>query len=184
METRSTLYSRYTIRKVYDTSPPHGFTHVQIALSCIRCMDLYNSLAAGCFLTHRLCTHQRDISSDLCSRCTIPKTRKPLHHHMHVDHSCSNRIIVHPLYGYARPLGCGRPTSAIGSIHMLWRPVARYTVGIRSGKPMSLHHPMGSLTCKPHYRAPAVRICTDTRMRMPYINHALCTHLKESSSTF
>ena len=50
------------------------------------------------YLTHRLCTHQKDIRSDLCSRCTIPKTHKPLRHPMHGNHSFSNSIIVHPLY--------------------------------------------------------------------------------------
>ena len=162
----------------------------------------------------------------------------------HSDRSCGNRIIVHSLYRSGQLPRHVRLRSAVGSIHILWRPVAHYTVGIRSRKPTShfttpwvhsrgnriIVHPLygsaqlpdsgpltsligsvhikgicvalmqhvynpeneqatspphawESLMFKPHYRAPAVRITIATWMRSPYINHVLCTHLRETSST-
>ena len=135
VETRNTLYSRYTIRKTYK--PLHH------PMGSLTCKSHYRaSVVWICtlpwqrapYLTHRLCTHQRDFRSGLCSGCTIPKTHKPLHHPMHWDHSCSNRIMVHQLYGYVQPLGCGRPTSAMRSVHILGSPVAHYRVCVRSRK--------------------------------------------------
>ena len=113
VQTRSTLYSRYTIPKTYK--PVH---HLMGSLTC---KPHYSAPAVWIctapyqrapYLTHCLCTNKMDFRSGLCSRCTIPKTHKPLHHPIHGEHSCSNRIIVHPLYRYVQPLGCGRPTSA------------------------------------------------------------------------
>ena len=56
---------------------------------------------------------------------------------LHADHSRGNRIIVHSLYGSGQLPHRVTLTSTIGSIHMLWRPVAHYTLGIRSRKPTS-----------------------------------------------
>ena len=72
----------------------------------------------------------------------IPKTHKPLHHHMHGDHSCSNCIIAHPLYGYVQPLGCRRPKSGMPSIQILGSTVARYRLGVLSRKEQATftHH--------------------------------------------
>ena len=161
VQTRSTLYSNYTIPKTYKLlhNPMGSLTckpHYSAPIVWI-CTAPWQRAP---YLTNRLSTHQRDLRNGLCSRCTIPKTHKPIHHLMHGDHSCSNRIIVHPLYGYVQPLGCGCPTSAMRSVHILGSPVARFRLGVRSTKGAShFSTPYGELTCKPHYRAPAVSIC-------------------------
>ena len=161
METRSTLYSRYTIPKTYKP-----FHHPKGSLMCkphYRAPTVWICTASwqrAPYITHRLCTHQRDFHSGLCIRCTIPKTHKPLLHRMHLDHSCSNHVIVHPLYGYMQPLGCRRFALAMRSVRILRSPVARYSLGVRSRKGAShFTTQYGTLTCKPHYRSPAVWIC-------------------------
>ena len=52
----------------------------------------------------------------------------------HGDHSRLNHIIVHSLYESGQLPHRVLLTSAIGSIHLVWTPAARYTVGIRSRK--------------------------------------------------
>ena len=152
------------------------------------------------------------------------RSRKPTSHFtIPWVHSRANRIIVHPLYGYVKPLGCACPTSTMRSIHIFGSPVARYRLGVRfrnvashfpphadhshanriivhhlngsvqlpgngpltssigsvhikgisiapyaqvcdpeNAQATSPHHTSGSLMLKPHYHAPAVRICTVT----------------------
>ena len=55
----------------------------------------------------------------------------------HANYFRGYRIIFHSLYESGQLPHRVRLTSAIGSIHMLWRPVAHYTVDILSRKPTS-----------------------------------------------
>ena len=95
-----------------------------------------------------MCTHAGKSRSALYSRCT---SRNDAHGDASLggNHSASNRIFVHPLYGAVQLHG-GRPrTFPTGCIHILGIPVAPCTLGVRLEMTLMVIHHSAANTLPP-----------------------------------
>ena len=157
--------------------------HIQTALSCTPSMDLGSPRAPMVSVSHRLCPIPLEPHTRLHSRCMIPKTYKPLQHLMG-SLTCKPHYRAPAVWIYTAPYQrdaylthrlCTHQRDFRGDMQQGYDP--------ENAQGTSPPHAWESLMFKPHYRSPAVRITTATWMRTSYINHALCTHLRVSSST-
>ena len=88
---------------------------------------------------NRLCTHPGKSRSALFTRYTTrndPHSNGPLRG----EHSATNGVFVHPLYGPVQLNGGGPSTSNTGSIHILGSLVVPCTLGVRLGITLMAMH--------------------------------------------
>ena len=109
-------------------------------LSYTYCTDVYISMAAGPYVTHRLCTYPRKSHSALYTRCT-PWNDCHGNPSLGGEHSAINATFVHLLYGPVQHHGGGPGTSPTGNVHILGSPVVPCTLRVRFGTTlMAMHH--------------------------------------------
>ena len=148
---------------------------MQTALSCIPSIDLYRPRAPMVSVSHRLCPLPLKLHSRLYSRCTILKTYNPLPQstlliHVETALSSTHYMDLDSCTPYISRRLYKDPVETHSTLY------SRYTIPKTYKR---LHHPMGSLTCKPHYRAPAVWIYTAPYQRAAYLTHRLCTNQRD-----
>ena len=116
-----------------DTLPSTEFSYT-------RCTELYSSMAAGPYVSHRLCTHHGKSRSGSYTRCT---TRNDTHGNapLQGEHFAANGVFVHPLYKPVQVNGGGPSPSPTGCVHNLGSLAVPCSLGVPLGTAlMAIHH--------------------------------------------